>query len=397
MKILMLHNRYQHRAGEDQVHDAKRNLLVSKGEDVQEVILDNAQIRSGSALLVGIETSWSRSGYDRILNAINSWRPDILDVDNFFPLASPSIYYAAWRSGVPVVQTLHNYRLLCPGATLFRDNRVCEDCVGKKVPWRGVVHGCYRNSRPATLAVAAMLTLHNSLATWNKKITLFVALTDFCRRQFITGGLPPRKIVVRPNFVPHDMGIGAGDGNFVLFVGRLSADKGITLLMEAWKLASDAPGLGRLIIAGDGPERTAVRQAAETSSSIEYLGQRPGPEILELMGHARALVFPSLWYEGMPSVITEALSRGTPVVSNRIGSMTEMIQNGTTGWLVEPGDRDALAGAMLSALRNPETRMRAAAREEFETNYTAERSYDLTMRTFQQAIDLNKQREGKPS
>jgi glycosyltransferase involved in cell wall biosynthesis len=231
-----------------------------------------------------------------------------------------------------------------------------------------------------------MISVHNLLKTWQKQVTLYFTLTEFSRHKFIQGGFPPERLVVKPNFVPTDLGPGRGESDFVFYAGRLTEEKGIPLLLNAWRAAKPR---GRLLVAGDGPLAPSVRALAESTDSIQYLGQLSVAETYEYMGNARAFVFPSLWYEGMPRAIIEAFSRGTPVIANRLGSMAEMIRHEETGWLVESGNCNALADAISAAFSDRVDRsvMRSAARVEFERNYTADRQYDLLMDAYQVAIE----------
>ncbi len=385
MRILTIHNKYQIRGGEDECREAEAGLLAAHGHQVRAIEFDNDGINPFNAAAIGIQTAWSWPSYQRTLKEIRSWKPDLVSVHNFFPVASPSVYYAARKCNVRVIQTLHNYRLLCPNGTFFRDQRVCEDCCGKLVPWPGVLHSCYRHSRAATIAVASMLAFHNLLKTWRTRIDMFIALTDFARKKFIEGGLPAERLAVKPNFVWPDPGPGEGKGDYLLFVGRLTEEKGTKVMIDAWKTAA-CPG--RLIVAGEGPLAALVAREASQTPSIVHLGRRPLEEIYRLLGDARALVFPSTWYEGMPRIIVEALSRGTPVIASDLGSMTEMITEGRNGRHVEPGDAGSLARAMRSAFDRTEEMysMRASARNEFELKYTAERNYDLLMGIYSRVL-----------
>jgi glycosyltransferase involved in cell wall biosynthesis len=234
-----------------------------------------------------------------------------------------------------------------------------------------------------------MLCFHNLLGTWRRRVTLFLALTEFCRRKYIQAGFPSEQILVKPNFVPIDLGPGRGDCDYVLYVGRLSAEKGVPLLLSAWRNAA-IPG-GRLVFVGDGPCAPALREAAAAHTSISYLGPRPLQETYQLIGGARALAFPSLMYEGMPRVIIEAFSRGTPVIAFRSGSMTEMVADGQTGWLLEAGDCDSLARALSRVFQEDSGLhyMRVAARTAFERNYSAERNYDLLLGAYNRAFAMH--------
>ena len=385
MKILTVHNRYQLRGGEDESTLAEEQLLESRGHEIRQLLFDNDGIGGFGAARVGLNSSWSQDSYDRMTREIESWRPDLVSAHNFFPLATPSVHYAATRAGVPVVQTLHNFRTLCPNGVFFRDGRPCEECLDKLVPWPGIVHACYRESHAASAAVASMIAVHKLRRTWHSQVTLFFVLTEFARQKFIQGGLPADRLVVKPNFVQSDLGIGAGDGDFVFYAGRLSDEKGIPLLLDAWRMARPR---GRLILAGDGPLSSFVQQYSENDRSVEFLGRLSLTETYAYMGRARAFAFPSQMYEGMPRVIIEAFSRGTPVIAHRAGSMTEMIRERETGWLVDRGDRAALAAtlSMVFSDQFDAARMRSAARAEFERNYTANHQYGLLMNAFHRAI-----------
>jgi glycosyltransferase involved in cell wall biosynthesis len=288
-----------------------------------------------------------------------------------------------------VVQTLHNYRLLCPGATFFRDGKPCEKCLGH-LPLSAVAHSCYRGSRAATAVTAAMLTTHRALGTYAHQVDAYIALTQFARDKFLSAGFDPEKIHVKPNFLDPDPGPGSGNGNFALFVGRLTEEKGIQPMLDAWQTAGSAIPLK---IVGDGPMAETVKEAAAKNPAIQWLGRRPLAEVIDLMGQAAMLVFPSLWYEGFPRTIVEAFARGTPVIASNLGSMTELIHPGRTGLLFEPGNVSQLASAATSLMQNPTVlaAMRASAREEFVKKYDVSRNHGMLLDIYQKAISC---REG---
>jgi glycosyltransferase involved in cell wall biosynthesis len=385
MRILTIHNKYRIRGGEDESRESEDALLRQRGHEVRELVFDNSRIEGASIISAAISATWSSSSYKLAHHAISTWHPDILDVHNFFPLASPSVHYAAHSLGVPVVQTLHNYRLMCPGAALLREGAVCEMCLGKTVPWHAMVHRCYRGSALGSAAVTTMIAAHSLLGTWTKCVTVFVALTQFARQKFIQAGFPADKIVVKANFVPQDLGPGRGDGGFILYVGRLSEEKGVRTLLDAWEKVKT----GKLVLAGAGPLEDLVRERAGRFPSIQYAGRLLLQEVYELMGRASALVFPSLWYEGMPRVIIESLCRGTPVIASRLGSMLEMVAEGETGWFAEPGDPSGLATSMSRALSDQwdVARVRCAARGEFLAKYTPERNGERMEQIYARAIE----------
>jgi glycosyltransferase involved in cell wall biosynthesis len=340
MKILAVHNRYQRPGGEDQVFAEETALLESRGNHVLRCEVHNDRVEHTGRLTLAKDTVWNTSAYRELGDLIRRERPDVVHFHNTLPLISPAGYYAARAEGVPVVQTLHNYRLLCPVALFFRDGHVCEDCMGKAVPWPGVVHGCYRGSRAASGLVATMLTVHRALRTWTETIDVYVALTGFARDKFVEGGLPAGKIRVKPNFVAPDPGRGEGGGGYALFVGRLAPEKGTGTMLAAWdRLESGIP----LKIVGDGPLKDEVARAAATRPNVEWLGHRPVAQVHALMKKTDMLVFPSEWYETFGRVAAEAFAAGTPVLAADIGAVAELVEHGRTGLKFRPGDPDDLA------------------------------------------------------
>jgi len=389
MKILVVHNFYQQPGGEDTVFEAEKALLERHGHEVITFVEDNARLEGVNPLKVAANAIWSREAQRNIRKLIEQTRPDVVHFHNTFLRISPSAYYTVKEFGLPVVQTLHNYRLICPGSLIMRDGKVCEDCLRKIVSWPGVMHGCWRNSRSGTMVVAAMLTFHNILKTWENKVDVYIALTEFARKKFVQGGLPEEKIVVKPNFVHPDPGDGEHKGNFALFVGRLSAEKGIRTMLSAWRLLKNVP----LKVVGDGPLMVEVKELIERERlGIEVLGRRPREEVFSLMRQASFLLFPSEWYEGFPMTIAEAFACGLPVLASRLGAMAELVEDGRTGLLFELGNPDDLAEKVEWALTHPEEmkRMGKEARKEFEEKYTAEKNYKMLMEIYQLAIERAK-------
>ena len=385
MKILTIHNKYQHRGGEDEVHEAEEQLLQSRGHQVRSVIFDNVGITGGfGAVRTGLSVTWSQASYRRVAGEIASWHPDIVNVHNFFPLATPAVHYAAAKAGVPVLQTLHNFRLLCPAGIFFRNGRVCEDCVGHSLPIPGVVHGCYHDSSLHSGAVALMLGVHRALRTWHKKVSLFIALSEFAKQKFIDSGIPESRILVKPNFVQNVPSAGPGGDDF-LYVGRLSEEKGIATLIRAME-STNIPA--HLNIVGEGPMRPEVEAAVARGPRIRYLGRKPQAEVLALMARSRYLVFPSECYETFGRVAAEAFAGGTPVIASRIGAAAEIVDDGRTGFHFRAGDSQDLGRVMTEACSFPEklAEMRIDARREYELKYTAERNYGLMMAAYEGVI-----------
>jgi glycosyltransferase involved in cell wall biosynthesis len=386
MRVLIVHNQYQQAGGEDNVVRAESELLKSNGHDVEVWEENNNSIANGlDACMTALRCVYSIGAAREMGQRIAKLRPELVHVHNFFPRLSPSIYRVSLRVNVPIVQTLHNYRLLCPAATLQRDGRVCEECIGKNVPWPSVRHKCYRGSVPASVAVANMLSIHNLAKTWNRGVTQFISLSEFGRNKFIQGGLAREKIAVKPNFVDPDPGIGRGEGKFALFVGRLSQEKGIDVLLNAWRHMANPP---RLKIIGDGPLASRVADAAATMPKIEWLGGRGRDEVLHGMGEATVLVFPSTWYEGFPLVLAEAFASGLPVIASGLGAMEEIVESGRTGRLFPPGQAESLARSVEWAFAHPERvkAMRMNARFEFLKKYTAKVNYAILENIYRSAI-----------
>lgn len=388
MRILVGHNFYQQPGGEDDVFAAETAMLQDFGHSVVCYSQHNDAIRNMSGVVAGFKTIWNRDTYRDLAGLLEKDRPDVCHFHNTFPLISPSAFYAAADRKVPVVLTLHNYRLLCPAAVMLRDGKICEECVGRRIPLPGVLHGCYRHSRPHTAGVAVMSGVHRLLNTWLERVDLYIALTEFARRKFVEGGLPAGKIVTKPNFIHPDPGCGFVEkhrnSRYALFVGRLSKEKGIETLLRAWSaIGSDLP----LRIAGDGPLAGEVRQACQTNPAVTWLGRLTKPGVLEEMKHAHVLIFPSVWYESLPLTILEAFATGLPVLASRLGSMPELIEEGRTGLLFEPGSAEDLARTVGWMLSDGErtTDMRFHARREFERKYTRARNYELLLDCYRRA------------
>ena len=391
MRLIGIHTHYQQRGGEDESFSAEVALLQERGHQVQPVTFHNQGLETLCRWEQAAVTLWNREAYRQVREAIRTLRPDLVHIHNTFPLASPAVIRAAKAEGVPVIMTLHNYRLLCVNALLFREGRVCEACLGR-FPWRGAIYGCYRQSRAASAVVAGMLTLHRLLGTWSL-VDRFIALTDFARQKFIQAGFPPEKLAVKPNFVHPDPGPGEGRGGYALFVGRLSPEKGVRTLLRAWeRLGGKVP----LKIVGDGPLAGDVRQAVRQMPGVEWLGRKTPDEVYTLMGNAAFLVFPSEWYETFGRVAIEAFAKGTPVLAADIGAVAEVTDHGRTGLHFRPGDPEDLAAKVEWLLAHPTelARMRREARTEYEAKYTAERNYQLLMEIYGQALEAGHRRRG---
>lgn len=391
MKIASVHNRYQQPGGEALVAEAERRLLIDAGHQVSEYSRHNDEIAGyglwGKATLAP-RTVWAWDSYREIKALLEKEKPDVAHFHNTFPLISPAPYDACRKAGVPVVQTLHNYRLLCPRAILMREGRVCEDCLGKTFPWPGILHACYRDSYAASATVAAMLGVHNALGTWEEKVDVFIALTEFARQKFIEGGLPADKITVKPNFVHPDPLAGGNhksQGLYALFVGRLAPEKGLRTMLAAWELLD---GRIPLRIVGDGPLRPELEALAKCLKRVSFDGWLERGKVLDALKEARFLVFASEGYETFGLTIVEAFASGLPVIASRLGAVAEIVEDGWTGLHFTPGDAENLAAKVVWAwTHSKETEeMGKAARAEYGAKYTAERNYHVLMAAYKQAM-----------
>jgi len=391
MKILLVHNYYQQPGGEDVVYEQERQLLESHGHQVVTYERKNSELLSYSAvqrLLLPAKTMWARDAYREILDLIRRERPRIAHVHNTFVQISPSVFAACRDAEVPVVQTLHNFRLMCPGGNLFREGKVCEDCMESGL-LQSVRHACYRDSFAATATTALMLAVHRTARTWSESVTGYIALTEFSKRKFVAAGLPREKIHVKPNFMAPDPGPKEGLGNCAVYVGRLSPEKGVRTLLHAWRqLRTSIP----LQIIGDGPlRRELARMVAECNiSNVVFTGRLSSEETRSRIRSARLLVLPSECYENFPMAVVEAFSCGTPVVCSRHGAMQEIVNDHRTGLHFSPGQPDELARALEWAWSNPQQirAMGVAARRDYEQKYTAEQNYRALMAIYQQVLGL---------
>lgn len=379
MNILFVHNAYQHFGGEDAVVAAEMALLRSHGHAVELYERHNDELTAMPAAKAAAAAFWSGHSARQIGAACELFLPDLLHVHNTFPLISPSIYWAAARKGIPVVQTLHNFRLLCPQGTFLREGKVCQDCLGKS-PWRAAVRKCYRDSAPQSAVLAGMLSAHRAAGTYQTRITRYIALSAFSRDRFVAGGLPAQRIRIKPNFVdagaPPTSAQRNGSG---LYVGRLSEEKGIGTLLAAQRL-----GATPIEAIGAGP----LQEAAAQQLGQRYLGFRSRDEILGKMREVSFLVVPSMCLEQQPTTILEAFACGLPVIASRLGALTDLVQEGVTGLLFNPGDPVDLAAkiAWASAHGDAMAHMGRAAHLEYAAKYTPSINYQMLLDIYEDAI-----------
>lgn len=400
MNILMLHNTYQQPGGEDVVVAQETELLRQHGHQVTAYLRSNNELRTqslGKRLGLFTRIIYATESHSDVQRLLRDLRPDVVHVHNTFLMLSPSVYEACNEEDVPVVQTLHNYRLLCPAATLYRDGNTCQECVTHGL-LKSVRHGCYRGSRAMSAAVALMLKIHRQRHTWEKQIDAYIALSRFQKHRFVQSGFPANKIHVKPNFAGPDPFPAAQphSGDYALFVGRLSPEKGVEALLNAWQML---PVRIPLVIAGDGPMRPSLEKevAQKRLQSVSFIGQKKRHEIYDLLSKAAFLIVPSVWEEPFGLIIAEAFACGTPVLGASIGAIPEMVDDQVNGLRFRPGDATDLADKVTWAWTHlPQLAvMSNAARQAYEERYTPETNYQLLMEIYASAIEAHSRSKWK--
>jgi glycosyltransferase involved in cell wall biosynthesis len=389
MRILQVHNEYRAPSGEDTVLELEHDLLQSKAHQVGQFMVSNVDLPSAT-LRTGIETTWSHRSYKKLRKVLRQSSPDVMHVHNTFPLLSPSVYWAAAMEGVPVVQTLHNYRLVCANGLLMRDLKPCELCVGR-VPLPALRYKCYRGSVPATGAVVAMQGAHRILGTYVRKVDAHIALTEFARSVMVRSGLPAESVHVKPNFVPDpssSLSPSLKRKKQVVFVGRLAFEKGVDMLLEAWERLKIS-GF-ELIIAGDGPDRAGLERRFADLPGLVWRGWVDRAEVLREIAQSSYLIMSSRWYEGFPMALVEALSVGTPVIAPNHAAVPEIVTSGSNGLLFAPGSVEDLARVLNQALRIDDAVWKswsANSRDGYLARYTPETNYRQLMNVYRRATE----------
>lgn len=379
ISVLVVHNRYQQPAGEDAVVRAEVQELERRGHRVVQYIRDNAEIGRYSLARkawLAFSTTWNSRTYTDVAQVIRRERPDVAHIHNFFPLISPAAHHACKAAGVSVLQTLHNYRLFCPAATQFAGGERCRRC--SRGLAGGIRRGCYRNSRLQTAALAMMLAAHRQRGTWKRCVDAYLVPSNFCRNYFVEAGIPAAKLHVRANFLASDPGPRTARGDYALFVGRLSPEKGALEMVRAWERLADVP----LLIAGDGPLRAELERAANAGKGhIKLLGQLDSAQTITHLKEARFLIFPSRWYEPFGMALLEAAACGVPAIASRIGAVPELVTDGETGLLFDPDNCEELVARVRWAWSHPAEvdAMGHAARQLYLRKFTPDTSYEALM------------------
>jgi glycosyltransferase involved in cell wall biosynthesis len=387
LKILFIHNRYQHKGGEDNVLLMEKGVLDTNGHETKVLAFDNEQIGSlGSKIKTAFSAIYNFRSAAQVKKEIMAFRPDIIHVHNIFFTASPSVLVMAHKMKVPVVMTIHNFRLICANALLLRDNHVCELCTQKKFPVHGIKYKCYRSSAVESALVTTITGIHKLLRTWRTKVDTFIFLSNFMKNKFLHSSLEPieEKTTVKPNFTADVFTANVPRSDFFLFAGRLSKEKGIDILVQTFLRNPSA----RLVIAGSGPEEANVKAQVKDAPNIQMAGAQERKQLLLLMQQCKALVFPSVWYEGQPLTILEAFSTGTPVIASRLGAMSELIEDGVNGYLFAPGDTNELEKCLnrFAADSPAQNMLYANARQSYIDRFTPNIHYNNIMDIYNKAI-----------
>ncbi len=443
MKILMVHNFYQSSSpsGEDVVFRNEVELLSRNGIDVITYTRHNDEILNFNIINKGLlpfNNIWSNRTYREIKALIKREKPDIAHFHNIWYLISPSAYYACKDAGIPVIQTLHNFRISCVNGLLSRDGHVCEECISSKKSYsllvnsywiklliNAIKYGCYRDSRIYSLSIALMQFFHWMKKTWIDKVDAYIALTEFGRQKFIEIGLPAEKIFVKPNFLSNPPAPNYSHKNYAVFLGRLSAEKGVNILIEAFKLLGkkDQESVGdhqrpiksdeqltmnnelsaithnlspmtcnlfHLKIIGDGPLMESLQKTVKVGKikNMEFTGRLNFKDAMKILQNSNFMIMPALWYEGFPMTIREAFACGKPVIASNLGAMAELVEHGRTGLLFEPGNPIDLAEKIKWMIEHEDEciQMGKNARKIFEEKYTAERNYQILMEIYKKVI-----------
>lgn len=400
MKILLVHNSYGSDApsGENVVFESEKAMLRAKGHQVQTFERHSDDIRKMGSLgtLIGASSvPWNPRSFAEIRRKLREFRPNLVHVHNTFPLISPAIFPAA--RGTARVLTLHNYRLFCAAGTPMRNAQVCTDCLDRKSVWPALKHGCYRGSRVATLPISAGIALHRYRDTWQHDVEAFIALTEFQRIEMIKAGLPPEKIFVRPNSVESSRGALPFDQrpNRIVFVGRLSTEKGLNDLIDTWK--KWGRGAPELLIIGDGPLRSDLEALSKNMPNVRLLGQLSQADTRREVGASRLLVLPSRSLETFGLVVIEAFAVGTPVIASDIGPLPLLVANGE-GATFRTGQPDSLLKE-LQKLWAHQPALKAMAERAFaswKSHYSQEQNYKLLLKIYERALAFNRKAMAYP-
>lgn len=388
LRILFIHNRYQQAGGEDVAFQLEVDLL-KKDHAVDVLLFSNDHIVDlRSRIGTAIKSIYSLSSFRIVRKKILAFKPDVIHIHNLFFNASPSILVAAYKMNIPVVVTLHNYRLICANALLLRNDYVCELCINKKLPTAGVRYKCYRNSYVQSAVVTAITGIHKLLKTWNRCVSQYICLTEFSKNKLLHSSLQlqEKQFSVLPNFVPDLIPGLKVRKNFFLYVGRISKEKGVDVVLEAFlNLKTE-----NLIVVGEGPDKGRLEKIYGSASNIMFVGKKDKPEVLHLMSETKALVFPSLCYENLPFTIIESFSTSTPVIASRLGAMLEIVRDGYNGFHFKPGESSDLVRTVLEFGKlnlDQQAELYVQARSSYEQKFHPDIHYQSLISVYEKVIE----------
>ncbi|RVU15006.1 glycosyltransferase [Streptomyces antnestii] len=392
MHVLVVHNRYASAqpSGENKVVDQEVELLRAAGHRVEVFERRSDDIATRSLLAkaaVPLLVPWNPAVRSELAARLRTSRPDVVHIHNVFPLLSPAVLAACADAGVPAVATLHNYGQVCPPGTLQRGGRPCTECVGPAAPLPAVRHGCYRNSRLATVPLAVSLSVNRR--RWWSGVDRFFCISAAQRDLLVRAGMPAERLAVKHNFVPEPGARREGHGEHLLYLGRLAEAKGVRLLMAAWDEIAAGGGVGvPLVIAGAGPLEREVTAWAAGRDDVRYVGLYDAAQCRQAIARSVAVVAPSTWLEAFGLVVVEAMAAGVPTVAAGHGAFVELVEDGVTGLLHKPGESASLASCIRRIAAGPALgqEMGRAARRRYERGFSPAVGLERLVEEYRTAI-----------
>lgn len=389
MKVVMAHTFYKQKGGEDESYRAEARLLEDHGHRVERFERHNSDLDQVTPAQAALKTIWNQECIRQLSRVVKASRPDVVHFQNTFPLISPAAYYAARRHGAAVIQALRNYRYSCVNGLLFREGQPCEQCAGSSIALAGVQHRCYRRSYVGSAVVATMQATHKLLRTYDRQVDTYIAVSEFVRRKYMEFGIDGDRIAVKPNFVYSDPAPSLEKQAYAVFVGRLSPEKGVQRLLETWQ----REGIKlELRIVGDGPERDVLRAQASGLSNVTFFGALSLEATYAQIAGASYVIVPSEWYEPFGRTAVEGLAHGTPVICSDIGGLSEIVDEGVTGFKFSAGNSVSLGQALLRAVdRIADRTLRTQAREAYEQRYSSFANHKILQQIYAQALQRRTQ------
>jgi glycosyltransferase involved in cell wall biosynthesis len=413
MKVLLVHNFYQSQSpsGEDIVFKNEVELLRKNGIDVVTYERFNDEIKEYgffNKCILPFRNIWSIKTYKDLQMLIRQVKPDIVHFHNIWYVISPSAFYACKDEGIPVVQTLHNYRIACATGLLFRNGKLCEECIknnnGKifnkisryRIITNVLKYRCYKNSRLLSLPIAITIYFHWIKKTWINYVNSYIALNKFCKKKFIEAGLPSNRIFIKPNFLQNPPEPNYTHKYYAVYIGRIAQEKGIRILVDSIKYYNNENSFAgkfkaiNIKIVGEGPLKNEIETNIRLQGikGVELLGRKNFSECLDILKYAKFIIIPSICYEGFPMVLREAFACGKPVIASRLGALAELVEDGKTGILFETGNAKDLAEKIKWMFENDNVcvEMGKNARKIFEEKYTAEKNFKILMDIYENTL-----------